>query len=443
ITAYFDDVLVEYFDPPSIVTQPVGQTVALGGSATFSVVAASNPQSYQWRLNGVNIAGATTSSLTVNNVQESDAGAYTVEVANGVGPVVSAAAVLEVLGMPPVVTTQPASQTNQVGGTVSFTVAADGQTPLTYRWKKDGVDLSDGGIVSGAQTATLTLTGIAEADEGTYTVGVTNAAGGVLSEPALLVVQNPPVITAQPVGQAVGAGATVTFSVEATGTALSYQWMLNGEPISGATVSSYTRGNVQTADAGAYTVMVANLAGSATSDPAVLTVNNPPIMAAIPDRTIHAGSTVVISTSVTHPDLDQTLLFTLEPGAPAEATLDTATGVFRWTATDGSLNTTNPVTIRVSDNGTPSLSDAKSFSIAVVARPTILSATIAGDFITLTWNSVPGQVYRVQYKLNLTDAEWTVLADPTATDWTASVADGVISYEGPIPRRFFRVQVLD
>ena len=443
ITAYFDDVLVEYFDPPSIVTQPVGQTVALGGSAIFSVVATNNPQSYQWRLNGENIAGATGASLTVNNVQESDAGAYTVEVANGVGPVVSAAAVLEVLGMPPVVTTQPASQTKQVGGIVSFTVAADGQTPLTYRWKKDGVDLSDGGIVSGAQTATLTLTGIGEADEGTYTVGVTNAAGGVLSEPALLVVQNPPVITAQPVSQAVGAGATVTFSVEATGTALSYQWMLNGEPISGATVSSYTRGNVQTADAGAYTAIVANAVGSVTSDPAVLTVNNPPILAAIPDRTIHAGSTVVISSSVTHPDLDQTLLFTLEPGAPAEATLDTATGVFRWTATDASLNTTNPVTIRVSDNGTPTLSDAKSFSIAVVARPTILSATIAGDFVTLIWNSIPGQVYRVQYKLNLTDAEWTDLTDTTASDWTASAADGVISYDGPIPQRFFRVQVLD
>jgi len=75
ITAYFDDVLVEYFDPPSIIAQPVGQTVAVGDGLTFSVVATNNPQSYQWRLNGENIAGATGASLTVNNVQESDAGA--------------------------------------------------------------------------------------------------------------------------------------------------------------------------------------------------------------------------------------------------------------------------------------------------------------------------------------------------------------------------------
>jgi hypothetical protein len=443
ITAYFDDVVVEYFDPPSIVVPPAGQTVALGGSATFSVVATNNPQSYQWRRNGENIAGATEATLTVNNAQEADAGAYTVQVSNGVGPVVSAAAVLTVLGMPPEITLQPASQTNQAGSTVSFTVAATGQAPLAYRWQKDGVDLSDGGIISGAQTDTLTLAGVTAAEEGSYAVGVTNAAGGVRSEAAVLVVQNPPVITLNPAGQAVAAGATVTFSVEATGTALSYQWKLNGDPIAGATASACTRNNVQTADAGAYTVTVANAVGSVTSDPAVLTVNNPPILAAIPDRTIHVGSTVVISSSVTHPDLDQTLTFSLEPGAPAEATLDTATGVFRWTAPETSLNTTNPVTIRVSDDGTPSLGDARSFSITVMARPAILSAVLAGDFINLTWSSIPGLTYRVQYKLNLADAEWTDLMDVTAADWTTVATDSVIAYEDPIPQRFYRIEVQD
>ena len=73
-------------------------------------------------------------------------------------------------------------------------------------------------------------------------------------------------ITLQPVSQAVGAGATVTFSVEATGTALSYQWMFNGDPILGATATAYIRSNVQEADSGVYTVTVANLAGSVTSD---------------------------------------------------------------------------------------------------------------------------------------------------------------------------------
>jgi len=77
------------------------------------------------------------------------------------------------------------------------------------------------------------------------------------------------------VSQAVAAGATVTFSVGATGSALSYQWRFNGSPISGATGSAYTRTNAQTQDAGSYSVVVSNVAGAATSADAVLTVTQP------------------------------------------------------------------------------------------------------------------------------------------------------------------------
>ncbi len=440
ITAYTDDVLVEYFDPPSIVTQPAGQTVAVGGSATFSVVATNNPQSYQWRLNGVNIAGATASAFTVNNAQAADAGTYTVAVANGVGPAVSANAVLLVA---PAITAQPASQTNQVGSTVSFTVAAVGQTPLAYRWQKNGADLSDGGAVSGALTETLTLTGIGELDEGVYTVGVTNPAGGVLSDQAFLVVLDPPVITAQPVSQAVGAGAAVTFSVGATGTALSYQWMFNGDSISGATGSAYTRSDVQSADSGAYTVIVTNLAGSATSDPAVLLINTAPSLAAIPSRTAHAGSPAIVTASATDPEAPpQTLNYSLD-AAPAGAVIDPGTGVFNWTPGSADVGTTNMVTIRVTDNGTPIQSVAQSFSVVVVAPVVIASAVIADDAIVLTWNSIPGQTYRIQYKDNVTDAEWTDLTDVTAEAETASEFCGLADELGLIPQRFFRIVVVN
>jgi len=183
--AWIDDVLVEYLDAPIIVTQPVGQTVTAGGSATFSVSAGNTVLSYQWRLNGENIAAATTSSWTVNNAQGADAGSYTVEVANGVGPTVSASAVLLVA---PVITMQPVSQTNPAGSTVMFTVGAVGQAPLGYRWQKDGVDLSDGGVVSGAQTEMLTLAGIGGLDAGSYSVVVTNTAGTATSADAILIV---------------------------------------------------------------------------------------------------------------------------------------------------------------------------------------------------------------------------------------------------------------
>jgi hypothetical protein len=94
--AWFDDVSVDYYDVPAISTQPVSQTKAAGSSVTFSVTAAGNITSYQWRFNGVNIAGATASSYTIPSVNSGNAGNYTVVVANSAGPITSNVAVLTV-----------------------------------------------------------------------------------------------------------------------------------------------------------------------------------------------------------------------------------------------------------------------------------------------------------------------------------------------------------
>lgn len=86
-----------------------------------------------------------------------------------------------------------------------------------------------------------------------------------------------PVITAQPQSQTVNVGAPASFSVTATGTApLGYQWKKSGSDIAGATASTYSIAAAQTIDAGSYTVVVSNVAGSATSNAATLTVNSLP-----------------------------------------------------------------------------------------------------------------------------------------------------------------------
>src|SRR6185295_13204505 len=64
--------------PPVITTQPVSQTVIAGSDVSFSIVASGTPPlTYQWKKNGVNIAGATTTTLSLANVQVEDSGAYT------------------------------------------------------------------------------------------------------------------------------------------------------------------------------------------------------------------------------------------------------------------------------------------------------------------------------------------------------------------------------
>jgi len=83
---------------------------------------------------------------------------------------------------PPSITTQPASQNANAGGTVTFNVVATGTGPLTYQWNKDGSDIAS------ATSATLTLTGVQPSDAGSYLVRVSNGGGTVTSDPATLTV---------------------------------------------------------------------------------------------------------------------------------------------------------------------------------------------------------------------------------------------------------------
>ena len=92
-----------------------------------------------------------------------------------------------------------------------------------------------------------------------------------------------PTFTAQTASQTINQGSSVTISVGITGTApLSFQWYLNGAPISGATNPSYVVDEAQPSDAGSYTVTVTNVDGSATSAAAVLVASFPPA----PDITV-------------------------------------------------------------------------------------------------------------------------------------------------------------
>jgi outer membrane protein assembly factor BamB len=86
----------------------------------------------------------------------------------------------------PLITAQPQSRTNSVGTTATFSVAATGTEPLSYQWRRNSVNLSDGGNVSGATTPTLTLANVQPAEAANYQVIVTNAFGSAASYVATL-----------------------------------------------------------------------------------------------------------------------------------------------------------------------------------------------------------------------------------------------------------------
>jgi len=249
---------------PTITTQPADQQTCLGGSATFSVTASGLGLTYQWRKNGVNIAGATTDTYTINNVSATDADDYDVIVTGTCGSVISNTASLTLNGTT-TITTQPADQTGCVGDNVSFTVAASGSN-LSYQWRKNGTD------IAGETSATLTLTNITAADAADYDVVITGDCGSVTSNTASLTIGQGPAITTQPVDVTVCFDNNATFSVVATGAGLTYQWRKDGTNISGATNATYTIVNAGTSDEGDYDVVVTSACGSVTSDVVSLTV---------------------------------------------------------------------------------------------------------------------------------------------------------------------------
>ncbi len=206
-----------------------------------------------------------------------------------------------VVTVAPSFSVQPAGATVTAGAAVTFAATAGGAPPPTYQWLKDGT------AIAGATSASYSIASAAAADAGNYTVVATNSAGSATSTAAALTV-NPaataPSITAQPQPVTITAGSSASFSVTATGTAtLAYQWQKGGVNIAGATAATYSIASAQATDAGNYTVVVTNGAGSVTSGAATLTVNVPavaPGISAQPQNvTVSAGSGASFSVTAT------------------------------------------------------------------------------------------------------------------------------------------------
>src|SRR5207245_1341250 len=125
--------------------------------------------------------------------------------------------------------------------------------------------------------------------------------------------------------------------------------------------------------------------------------NATPTLAAIGAQTVNEGSLLTFTVSATDPDSPpQTLTFTLDSGAPVGASI-TAAGVFTWTPTDAQGPGDYVITVRVTDSGSPLLSDAKSFSahVRVVLSGTGCTPTIDGVLSPGEWTSAGTEAFNV------------------------------------------------
>lgn len=419
---------------PVFRVQPTNQTMNAGATlATVSYVEGMGSASYQWQLNGTNITGATSAVYTKANVQQTNAGTYTLIVSNELGVVTSSNAVITVTDIAPNITASPVDRTVFAGSNVVFTVTAVGTDPKTYQW------FFEGNPISGATASSYTRSNAQSTNQGNYSVTVSNSVNVTSSTNSFLTVTDTgPVIYTNPTSRTNGAGANSTFSVNAYGTdPRFYQWQFAGVDIPNATGTSYTRTNVQPGiDEGNYTVIVSNSINIATSTAGVLTVTNraPVINTQPKSATNDVGTSVTFTVVAVGTDpISYQWLFGGNPIANATTSSYNIASVDLTNAGIYSVILTNVVGTNTSSNAVLTV------NAPVVAAPVIQPLAGAGTTnVVITWSSVNGSTYRVQYNPDLNTTNWTTIADVVASGTTASTTNN----PGIADQRYYRVILL-
>ncbi len=216
------------------------------------------------------------------------------------------------------ITSPPINQAVCPGSPVSFSVTATGAGTLSYQWRKNTIN------IPGATGSTFTIPSAVAGDAGAYSVVVTGACDSVTSSAVTLTINSAPSVTTQPVNQSVTVGGSATFTAAASGVpAPSVQWQVSTDGVSfsnvsGATSTTLTLSNVTLAQNGTrYRAVFTNSCGTATSNPATLSLSCPAI------------------------NLSPTTLPNASTGAPYSQTLATSGGVapFTFSLIAGSLPT--------------------------------------------------------------------------------------------------------
>jgi len=303
---------------PAITLHPANSTIGAGSNTSFGITATGTTLIYQWQVNDgsgwANLgntgiySGATTNTLNLTTVSAT----YTTYqyrcIVNGTcTPSDTSTAATLTVNSAPAITAQPYDSTTCSGSNATFSVTAS--NAVSYQWQvhngSSWSNVTNTGIYTGATTSTLTLTGATSAvNTYQYRCEVTGlTTPNAASNAATLTVNTAPVITAQPSNSTICSGGNTSFSITASGTALTYQWQVNDgsgwsnlsntgiySDVTTATLS--LAGTTATQDAYQYRCMVSGACTpSANSNAATLTINPAPAISVHPsDSTICAGN---------------------------------------------------------------------------------------------------------------------------------------------------------
>jgi len=311
-----------------------------------------------------------------------------------------------------------------VGSNVVLTASATGSDPLTYQWRKNGVNLS------GAVSPTLTLSNLATTDEGNYSVAVTDATLGQSSTGAVyLAVQNPNHLVVDPYAPYVG--YMNFYAINGDGTQGSYE---SGEPFGTAALrTSFLNGMAvlapntnlwETNDANFVSggVSVRSLEADFYIEDDNLGGQTLTFAGYCPSNSL--AGTCVSSAFIEDFNAGYQLtpgeyaVTNLAPGQAFSITVSTTAGdhIQYGLRTDGPIE---------SPDGTPDPWGGSALTSALVSVPLpTMTASRAGNVTSLSFFSENGHNYTVQYKNNLTDSTWSSLSPVTSGNGsTVTVAD--------------------
>jgi hypothetical protein len=200
----------------------------------------------------------------------------------------------------------------------------------------------------------------------------------------------------------------------------------------GAQISDVSEGRYPDAGTGIY-FMTVPTPGTTNFIP-----NTAPIISPISNRVVTLGQTLSFTVSATDTDQPpQSLTFSLLPGAPGGASINPSSGVFTWTPPVAPANSS--ITVKVTDNGTPSMSATQSFTVTVVPRPQVAGLQLSGGQLVFSWFAASGQNGQLEYSDDLASGIWNPLGSPfTGAGSTISVTNSVSASQ----RRFFRLRLL-
>ena len=268
--------------PPSI-TGLGDQAVLTNNDVTISATVTGVPApTLQWQQDGVNvsdgattnggstISGSTSHTLTILNAQVGDSGQYCL-IASNFGGIATNCMTLTVTtnGAVPTIT-GPTDQNTILHSNATFSASVAGIPAPTQKWQENGVD------IPGATGLSITITNVSSAQDGNVYRIIASNSEGTATNIATLHVVVPPDIAVQPQSLTVTNTQSASFSVTYTNAvpAPTYQWKKNNVSIGNATNATYTIASASPSDMAAYSVVLANAAGSVTSSNATLTVNS-------------------------------------------------------------------------------------------------------------------------------------------------------------------------